>query len=194
MSDSVPTSYVCMPRPKLVAGAFSVRAVQPHHIEDIRRWRNAQMNVLRQSAVITPAQQQAYFAEQVWPELAAAQPSNILLVCQEGDETVGYGALVHIAWEHRRAEVSFLLKPSLAALENEYARYFATFLQLMKNLAFEDLGLDRLFTETYATRRHHISVLESAGFRREGALRHHVRIDDKPVDSIIHGCLSCEEE
>jgi RimJ/RimL family protein N-acetyltransferase len=164
-------------------------AVQPEHIEAIRLFRNAQMDVLRQSALISPEEQVAYYAASIWPEMGRPQPKNILFTYLERDELVGYGGLVHVAWEHRRAEVSFLLEPRLAGAEKTYARYFSAFLRLIQSVAFEDLKLHRLFTETYATRTDHISVLESSGFALEGRMRDHVRIQDEPVDSLIHGCL-----
>ena len=65
MSEQARLVYKCMPRPKLSVGALSVQAVQPHHIEDIRQWRNVQMDVLRQSSSITPEQQKAYYIDGV---------------------------------------------------------------------------------------------------------------------------------
>jgi len=186
MTDS---AYACMPHPRLEAGGLWVAAVQPDDIQAIRGWRNAQMEVLRQSRPISPAQQEAYFAERIWPSLGAAQPSEILLSYRDGERLIGYGGLVHIAWEHRRAEVSFLLDPVFLSPPESYGRYFGVFLGLMQRLAFADLGLERLFTETYALRTHHIAVLETAGFRREGVLRRQVRIAGRAVDSLIHGCL-----
>lgn len=185
-----PAAYACMTRPVLRAGDLSVQAVQPAEIEAIRQWRNAQMDVLRQAEPISPEQQEAYFARHIWPHYALPQPDTILLSYREGESLIGYGGLVHIAWVHRRAELSFLLDPALIEDESSYARYFSGFLGLMKQLAFADLGLNRLFTETYATRPHHIAVLESAGFKREGVMRAHVIIGGQPVDSILHGCLS----
>lgn len=183
-------NYICMPRPKLQDGVLSIEAVQPCHIERIRQWRNEQMIILRQSVIITPTQQQEYYAMNVWPEMEVQQPKNILMIYQENDEPIGYGALVHIAWEHLRAEVSFLLNPYLVCGTGDISRYFASFLSLIKILAFDDLGFKRLFTETYAARIHHIAALEATGFRREGVLKHHVTVDGQPGDSIIHGCIS----
>jgi len=182
-------TYSCMPRPELHMEEFSVRAVQPSHIESIRGWRNAQMDVLRQSAPISPAQQRDYYAANVWPAMAMPEPSNILLIFERRGAPIGYGGLVHVAWAHRRAEISFLLDPALVNAPDEYARCFGAFLSLMKELAFEDLDFERLFTETYATRQHHISILEANGFRFEGTLKHHVILDGRPVDSLMHGCL-----
>lgn len=191
---SPPLAYACMPRPRLSAGPLWIGAVQPGDIEAIRLWRNAQMDVLRQSAPIAPDAQARYFAERIWPSLDLPQPGEILVSYREGDVLIGYGGLVHIAWEHGRAEISFLLDPAYLAPPEVYARYFAGFLGLIKRLAFDDLGLERLFTETYAIRTHHIAVLESAGLKREGVLRRHVRIAGEPVDSIMHGCLKDEKE
>jgi RimJ/RimL family protein N-acetyltransferase len=188
-------TYACLPNPRITEGALSLSAVQPEQIEAIRHCRNAQMDVLRQSAQITPEQQSAYYAANIWPQMPLQHPDTILMVYLEqdnlgNDKFLGYGGLVHIAWEHRRAEVSFLLDPALARSEADYARYFSTFLRLIQAMAFDDLTMERLFTETYATRQHHMSVLEATGFQREGILRNHVRINGQPVDSIIHGCLN----
>jgi RimJ/RimL family protein N-acetyltransferase len=184
--------YACIPDEAIRLGDFSLTTVQDSHIEIIRLWRNAQMDVLRQAQPITHEQQLSYYETQIWPTLADQHPANLLLIFLEGDRPVGYGGLVHIAWEHRRAEVSFLLQPELALNDRSYSRYSSTYLCLLKRLAFEGLSLHRLFTETFATRIGHISVLESNGFRPEGRMRDHVRINDRPVDSLIHGCLNDE--
>ncbi|MEQ9606155.1 MAG: GNAT family N-acetyltransferase [Kiloniellaceae bacterium] len=186
--------YRCMPRAEIAAGRYAVRAVEPPHIEAIRQWRNAQIDVLRQAQPISPQQQTAYYAREIWPDKAVPEPRNILLLYLEDGRPIGYGGLVHIAWEHRRAEVSFLLDPAVARADAELAALFAQFLALMKTLAFEDLGLARLHTETYALRLVHIATLEACGFRREGCLRGHVWIDGRPVDSLLHGCLAADPD
>ena len=190
MNDQVGSDYACMPRSILGDGTLTIRPVERSHIEEIRRWRNAQMDVLRQSSEITPAQQERYYETHVWPQKSVLEPPNILLSYQDNGVAIGYGGLVHISWENRRAEVSFLLDPEIAQRQDDYARYFLAFLKLVRELALKDLQFERIFTETYATRVHHIGVLELAGFRREGVMKHHVMIDGEFVDSIIHGYLS----
>ena len=184
--------YVCLPQTLPMDGEFALDSVGDIHIESIRQWRNAQMDVLRQEAPITQVAQQRYFETRIWPTLETPQPDNVLLVLLHQGRAIGYGGLVHIAWAHRRAEVSFLLAPELTLEEDTYARYFSCYLGLIKRLAFESLGMRRLFTETYAGRVHHMGVLESAGFRVEGRLREHVLIAGVPVDSVFHGILRNE--
>lgn len=183
----------CLSTQKIRIGDYSIAPVQPRHIEIIRLWRNAQKSVLRQVADITPEQQVKYFSIRVWPEMVRPMPSNILMSFFLCDELIGYGGLVHIAWEHLRAEVSFLVSPERAQDVALYMRDQMNFLALMKILAFDQLGFHRLFTETYDIRQPHIANLEAAGFIREGVMQAHVRIDGRPVDSIIHGCLSTYE-
>jgi len=179
-------------RPVLSDGSVVVHAVEPEHIEPIRCWRNAQIDVLRQSRAITPEEQIAYFERVIWPDKGSDHPSNILLGLFENDRLIGYGGLVHIAWDYGRAEVSFLLDNEIAQDEAVVATLFATWLRQMQGLAFGDLGLSRLTTETYAMRALHIRVLEEAGFQREGLLREHVRVGGRPMDAVIHGCLASD--
>lgn len=191
--DNGAGAYHCMPQTELRDGSLAVRAVEPEHIETIRQWRNAQVDVLRQAEPITPEAQQSYFEQTIWPDKQVENPRNILLIYLREGQPVGYGGLVHIAWEHKRAELSFLLDPKHERQSESRAALFARFLQLMKRLAFEDLGLNRLYTETYAIRRQHMETLEQAGFCREGCLRQHVHLDGRPVDSIMHGCIAGDE-
>ncbi|MBV9508234.1 MAG: GNAT family N-acetyltransferase [Acidobacteriia bacterium] len=184
--------YACMPRRRLERGPYAIIAVQPEHIEPIRQWRNAQIDVLRQSAPLTRAQQEHYYASQIWPAMQQPQPANLLVSYFLEDRLIGYGGLVHIAWEHRRAEVSFLLDLSRACDLDRADADFAEFLALMQELAFADLRFHRLSTETYAMRERHIAVLGAAGFRLEGVMRDHVFIQGRPMDSLIHGCLKSD--
>jgi len=190
MTDEHGAYRVMKSRPILAEGALLVRAVQPQDIELIRCWRNAQIDVLRQSRPITPEEQIAYFERAIWPDKASDQPSNILLALFEHERLIGYGGLVHIVWDYARAEVSFLLSTQIA--RSDEPRLFAAWLRLMQQLAFDGLGLARLTTETYAMRTSHIEVLEQEGFRREGVLREHVRVAGHPMDAVMHGCLASE--
>ena len=187
------TNYACLSRQVFEHCGYVVRPVQPNDIEDIRIWRNAQMDVLRQSKPIAASEQEAYYAQHIWTTMSQAQPRNLLVGYVQQQRLIGYGGLVHIEWEHRRAEISFLLDPARTRQPAEYEADLLAFLHLMKEVAFDVLGFNRLFTETYATRAQHIAALEAANFRLEGVLREHVVIGGKPVDSLFHGCLRAYE-
>lgn len=183
-------AYRCLEQDAYTDGILSLSCVQPEHIESIRQWRNAQMAVLRQRAEISELEQIEYFETRIWPTLPMPNPDNILLSIHREEQHVGYGGLVHIAWPDRRAEVSFLLRTDLTHSDNEYANIFKRYLTLLSKLAFESLRFNRLFTETWAPRTHHIKALESAGFVREGLMRQHTIQQGVATDSVIHGKLA----
>jgi RimJ/RimL family protein N-acetyltransferase len=182
-------TWKCLRCQRFEQDGYAIVPLRPEHIEPIRRWRNAQLDVLRQAAPISPAQQEAYFAQNIWPSMERESPSNILMGLLLGHRLIGYGGVVHVSWADRRAEMSFLMDDARAQRPDVYARDFSTFIGLVRRMAFDDLDLHRVFTETYAIRHHHIGVLEAAGFQREGVLRDHVRIGGAFVDSIMHGMV-----
>lgn len=122
--------------------------------------------------------------------MAVDCPTNILLAIRLDGKLIGYGGLVHISWQDKRAEVSFLLEPDKADAHPHYAGTFAHYLHTVSELAFTDLQFNRLFTETWSTRSVHIQALESAGFVREGVMKEHTIQDGVYTDSVIHGRLA----
>ena len=105
---------------------------------------------------------------------------------------IGYGGLTYLNWENLRAEISFLVDPVRAKTQATYSKDFFHFLTLLTQVAFEDLGLHRLLTETFSFRKETIKILEDFGFKQEGILREHIYKRHQWYDSIIHGLLSRE--
>lgn len=174
-------------------GDFSLKTITSENIESIREWRNEQMSVLRQFQMISSQEQKEYFENNIWPTMAHQQPREILLLFLLNEDPVGYGGLVNISWDNLRAEVSFLSMTDIANHDEKYSIHFSSYLKIIKEIAFEDLGLKRIFTETYSFRKKHIAILESCGFVYEGCLVNHNCIDGQQINSLIHGCLDSYE-
>lgn len=115
-------------------------------------------------------------------------PPQVLVGLLEGNQLIGYGGLVHIAWEHKRAEMSFLADTG-RSITHHYREDLAAFVSLVVQLARENLDIHRIYTETYAYRDAHLAALELTGFVREGRLRDHNVLDGHRVDSILHGMI-----
>lgn len=165
------------------------RAVELEDIEYIRKCRNSQKEILRQNYDISKESQLDYYKNIVWPELNSLKPKLILLSLFREGAIIGYGGLVNISWENKRAEVSYVVNSNIKKQDDLYRLNFNDFLCFIKNISFQKLSLIRLYTETYDIRPLHISVLEKNGFQLEGRLASHVIINKKTVDSLIHGCL-----
>jgi|TARA_B110000196_G_C20860875_1_gene527300 RimJ/RimL family protein N-acetyltransferase len=183
-------SYKCLKKQKVEYGDYSIMPIQEDNIELIRQWRNQQIEVLRQEFNISKDQQEKYFSEKIWPQLDLKDPIDILMGLYFKDSFIGYGGLVHIAWQHKRAEVSFLLETKRMSTFEIYEKDFKSYLELIKLIATDQLSLNRLYTETYSFRERHIDILESSGFSKEGVMKEHIILDGVLIDSVIHGFLS----
>jgi RimJ/RimL family protein N-acetyltransferase len=179
--------YRCLLGDPYRYGRYTLTAPSESDAEQIRGWRNAQRDVLRQSVVLSAEDQRRYFRLQVFPELQEREPRQILLTLLEDGAAIGYTGLTHLDWQARRAELSFLVEPARAADPIRYARDFSHCLTMLCAIAFGELGLNRLFTETFDVRPAHVALLEAQGFQREGRLRQHAWVDGALVDSLMHG-------
>ena len=104
-------------------------------IEALREFRNAQIDVLRQSEPISEPEQERWFDEVVAPAQREPRPPMILVSILDADDRfIGYGGLTNLDWEARRAEVSFLVDPARAADPDVYRRDMAAFLALPRRL------------------------------------------------------------
>jgi RimJ/RimL family protein N-acetyltransferase len=172
---------------------FTLLPLRFEDIESIRIWRNAQIDILRQKTPINSEQQIHYYNAVIKPSFSEEHPSQILFSLLKNNICIGYGGLVHVNWEAKHAEISFLLNPSYVTDPTLYRQTFSHYLSLLSQVAFLDLYLHRLYAETYEFRVDHIATLESAGFEFEGRLREHIFKRGKWEDSLIHGLISSEE-
>lgn len=184
--------YAILKRKNISLGEYALVGVREQDMENIRQWRNAQMDVLRQNKVLTQEDQRRYYAEVVVPSFTQPEPRITLVSFLKNGECIGYGGLTNIDWQTKRAEISFLLDPVRVGDENSYKKEFGIFLELIKEVAFKDMGLTELFTETYDIRPFHISELESHGFILKGRLRRRAVVNEKLVDSVLHRMLVSE--
>ncbi len=169
---------------------FHLRPLQEADINHLREWRNAQREVLRQDAELSAQQQRRWFREVVTPTHAGENPQFLLVGIESDSRLVAYGGLTNVAWHYRRGEVSFLADTEAARDEDEYSAVFRAFLDWLPQFSFDQLGLHRVFTETWATRESHIALLEGAGFVYEGRMRDHVIKNDRFVDAVLHGLVA----
>ena len=185
--SSWPTSYACVDLAGLSEGHYALRPLTWADREPVRRWRNEQIEILRQGEPLTESDQDRYYDEVVRPQMAQEHPVQVLAAFTEEDNLIGYGGIVHIAWPHRRGEVSFITATDRQS-PGQFSQDLSVFLRLVGSLA-RRLGLHRLTTETYEFRTAFVRELEAAGYVQEGRQREHVWTGEKFIDSLIHGVL-----
>ena len=170
-------------------GEYEVCSVRQEDALPIMHWRNAQIDALRQREALTEEQQLSYFRKNVFPSFSLEQPPMVILSYLKSGQLIGYGGIVHLNWEAKRGEVSFLLDPDRTKDKASYGQDLNHFLTLLKRLAFDHLQLNRLTTEAYGNRPWHVEAIEANGFRHEGILRQHALKGDQLVDAHLHACL-----
>src|SRR5690606_17653864 len=132
---------------------------------------------LRQNKPLTEKDQTNYFENVVTRLFEQEQPSQILFSYLHNDKCIGYGGLVHINWIDKNAEVSFIMD---TALEKDFFEFhWKTYLQLLKETAFKDLGLHKIFTYAFDLRPRLYSALNQADFIHEATLKQHCSFEGK---------------
>ena len=181
--------YKILASSSYIDGDYEFVSLRKEDLTLIKHWRNRQVDVLRQKVQLTDEDQERYYNTVVVPTFDLDKPRILLIsiLCQ--GLCVGYGGLANIDWESARAEVSTLIDPERHGSREQYREDILALLGIVRKLAFEELKLHRLYTETYDIRPFHICVLEEFGFVMEGRLKDHNIINNQYVDSIFHGLI-----
>jgi len=181
--------YKCLGKNIFLFQNYSLVPLRKQDIQIIRNWRNEQMRVLRQKKKLTKKDQVDYYEKVIKKIFNKKKPNLILFSFLLENICVGYGGLTNIDWVAKKSEVSFLLDTARLKDKKTYRKDFRVFLNFILDLAFSELKLYKLVTETYDIRPPHVNVLESVGFRLEDRLKHQVFVKGKYVDSLHHGYL-----
>lgn len=182
-------SYRVLKGRPIAIGEYRIVPLRERDILRIKDWRNDQMAILRQNVRLTSEDQLHYYSAVVQRSFEEEQPNIILFSFLLGNDCIGYGGLTNIDWSCRRGEMSFLLETSRIGLPQLYETEFSVFISLIKTVTFLDLEFNRIFTETFDVRDEHTRILEKNRFRFEGRLRQHALVNNRFVDSLIHGYL-----
>jgi len=165
--------------------------IVPIRFEDkysILKWRNEQMYHLRQKEKISKTQQDNYFNTVIKKLFLEENPDQLLFSYFKNDKCIGYGGLVHINWKEKEAEISFIMQTNLE--KDQFDFNWSMFLVLIEKIAFIELNLSKINTYAFDLRPHLYPVLINNGFTEEKRLKHHVEIDSKKTDVLIHSKLN----
>ena len=176
--------YICLQQQEHHIGNYSI---VPLRYEDrflIMKWRNEQIYHLRQARPLTEDDQQRYFDNVVSKLYDNPTPEQILFSYMEKGVCIGYGGLVHINWIDRNGEISFIMDTQLES--EHFAEHWSNYLTMLKTVAFDDLGLHKIYTYAFDLRPHLYTMLEANGYVREATLKEHCSFNGQYKDVIIH--------
>jgi len=169
---------------------YNKRYLCPLEKEDLlklKEWRNAQMKVFRQFTPLTDFHQEKWYAH------LKEDKSQVLFALLADDSKklkfIGYCGITNIDFRNKRGEISFLVDPKRASKKAIYNKDFLSVLNMLCRYGFEELNLNKIFTETFEFRKEHIKILRDFGFRKEGELREQYFGNGKYFNSVLHSIL-----
>jgi RimJ/RimL family protein N-acetyltransferase len=181
-------SYKALNNSVFIDGKYSIVPLRNKDRYNIMQWRNEQIYHLRQHKPLTKEAQDAYFENVVAQLFEQSEPNQILFSFLENDVCVGYGGLVHINWIDKNAEVSFIMDTSLE--KTCFSTYWSAFLKLLEKVAFDELGLHKVYVYAFDLRPHLYEVLIENNFFLDARLRNHCCFNDEYIDVVVHSKLS----
>ena len=175
---------------------FEQRCLVPlekEFLPKLKEWRNSQMNILRQLKPLTN------YNQEKWYQQLSEDKKQVMfgiMICNEkqGMKFIGYCGFSGIDSKNNRAELSFLVDPDRTSNDELYKKDFLSALYMLGRYGFEELNLNKIFTETFSFRKKHINILEDFGFHLDGVLREHHFTNGQYYDSLIHSILRLEWE
>lgn len=178
------TYRVLQQRQEFSVDDYSIVPIKFEDRFDIMKWRNDQIDILRQKKTLTEQEQDEYFNTIVLKLFEQEFPKQLLFSYLKNGKTIGYGGLVHIDWSNKNAEISFLLDTKLNTIDN-YLDTFSKFLVLMEEVATH-LKLHKIYTFGYDVADYRFEPLQQANYDLEAVLKEHIRVGNKLCDVKIY--------
>ncbi len=176
--------YKCLSNTEWSSNGYKLVPIRTEDKYEILSWRNSQIEILRQKEKISKEQQDVYYAKVVDKLFEEEFPKQLLFSFLHDDVLIGYGGLVHIDWESKNAEISFLLENN----NNNFQLKFTEFLRMIFLISFDEINLKKNHTTVYniESRKQYIEVLENIGFEKEAILKNHMFFEKKYYDVLIY--------
>lgn len=170
-------------------GNYALTTIRDEDKYDILKWRNEQIDILRQDHLLTKEQQENYFKNTIDKLFEQDYPTQYIFSFFENDNLIGYGGLVHIDWENKTAEISFLTETSRNGDKEIFINDWKIYLSLVKQVADKYLNFKAIYTYAYDLRPNLYIALESSGFNETKRVKNHVVINGESKDVVIHSFL-----
>lgn len=154
---------------------LQLRPLDSRHLDATLRWVNdpAMMRLLGRRARVEPAEHRRWFEG-----LGQRTDCRYFAVETAGGTHVGNVWLWDIDLSDRKAEVRVLFGDD----SGRNRGYGSAAIDAVSRVAFDELGLRRVYAYVFTTNPRAKRAFDKAGFREEGLLRHDRVVDGEPVD------------
>ncbi|MFW9969294.1 MAG: GNAT family N-acetyltransferase [Candidatus Odinarchaeota archaeon] len=124
---------------------MKLKSLSINDMEQIRQWRNEQLQMLRTSFPLTKEMQEDFYNNEICNRQSNSRYWGVWTTCENvAMDLIGMCGIENIQWENRLGEISLLLNPKL-----ELGFCMKEALNLLLDKAFFYLNLENVFTEVY---------------------------------------------
>lgn len=183
-----PTVYKSLSKNEFRLEDYKIVPIRFEDRSSIMEWRNEQIYHLRQTRPLTIEDQNQYFINTVALLFEQTQPTQLLFSYLKNEICIGYGGLVHINHTDKNAEISFIMNTTCESLE--FHKNWGIFLELLQQVAFEELKLHKIYTYAFDLRPHLYEAIEAKGFLKEAVLKDHCYFDGIFKSVVIHSKIN----
>lgn len=164
-------------------------AVEREDLKQLRDWRNNTefRKHFREYRELNMAMQEKWFEQKIIND-----PATIMFSIKrlEDNELLGCCGLVYINWIHRYADLSLYIGWNNSYIDNKgYAKESCN---LLLNYGFNELCLNKIWTEIYEFDNKKKKLYDEIGFKQDGLLRENYFYNGKWWDSRILSILHNE--
>ena len=169
----------------------SLHAVEREDLKQLRDWRNNSdfRKHFREYRELNMRQQE------IWFENKVVEDNNTLMFSikrNDDNKLLGCCGFVYINWVHRHADLSLYIGWKDAYIDEK--GYALESCELLLGYGFNELFLNKIWTEIYEFDDKKKAMYNTFGFKQEGLLRQNYWYDGKWWDSRILSLLSEEFE
>jgi len=184
--------YKCLSQQEFTHESCKLVPIRDEDKYTIMQWRNEQIDILRQKEPLTKEKQEKYFEDVVAKLFEQEQPNQLLFSFLENDILIGYGGLVHIDWESRNAEISFITETLRNQADELLSKDFGNYLTILLPMSFDILRFNKVYTTFYDINERHLykSIIDKFDFVQEAVLKNHIQIGTKLIDVLIYSSFN----
>lgn len=173
---------------KMIKGKFTyLRAIEKEDLSQLLVWRNMPelRRYFREYRELNYSQQIAWFDQKVNNDTS----TRMFSIVDNQNTLIGAAGLCYIDWINRTADFSIYIGVEGLYIDKHFAPDAA---KTMIKYAFEELGLNKLWTEIYSFDQSKAKFLPELGFQLEGKHRQTHWAENSWHDSLFFGLLASD--
>lgn len=168
---------------------IGLRALEENELEILLKWRNNPnyRQYFREYKELSMTHQKNWYINKVINDNSTIMFSIIEL---ETDELIGVCGLCYINWINGTADLSLYIGKNDCYIDEEGSAEETC--KLLFKYAFEELRLNKIWTEIYTIDEKKINLYKKLGMKIDGILRENYYHDGRFIDSFLFSILKRE--